>query len=158
MSQDYRLSPFWWTGMPPGVTSFLELLNQQRTGNPSIDHGGNPVDRRRLAAERAQLSSLRVPVRPIRFPDRSPDYWDAYGADCSYGGFLIRAVYDEQHPYRPPRVTLDPAPSNRHYYNDGRGVHLCYTKPEEWNPRFTMVTTFAVVFRFISDLHHGRAN
>lgn len=86
------------------------------------------------------------------------DRWDTYGARCTYGGFQVRVVYDHDHPHRPPRVTLDPAPSNRHYYNDGQGIHLCYTKPEEWNPRFTMATTFAVVFRFISDLHQGRAN
>lgn len=157
MSHKFPVFPSPWSGASSGSSSLLEYLGRQYLASPPPSVT-SAVDARRLASERAQLSSLRVPVRAFHFPDKPSDRWDAYGADCSYGGFLIRAAYDEAHPYRPPRVTLDPAPSNRHYYDDGRGIHLCYTKPEEWNPRFTMTTTFAVVFRFISDLRQGRAD
>ena len=95
---------------------------------------------------------------PVENDEAPEGSWGRYGVQGYHRGYSVGVLYDEDHPYRPPRVGLSPRPSSRHYYDDGNGWHLCYCKPEEWNSRYTLATTLAIVLRFIDEFSQGKVD
>lgn len=65
--------------------------------------------------------------------------------------------FERDHPYVPPRFTITPPPSSTHYYDDGRGMHLCYCLPSEWNPDWTIATALGIVCRFLAEEDRSRS-
>ena len=117
------------------------------------------VDLGRLQFEFDEVLSLyHGNFQPFQYEGVSASSWGAYGVQGNHRGFNVGVVYDQEHPYRPPRVGLSPRPSSRHYYDAGEGWHLCYCKPEEWSPRYTMATTLAIVLRFIDSYRQGKVD
>ena len=83
--------------------------------------------------------------------------WEDYGVVAHLRGRTIIGRFQATHPYAPPRFTIQPPPvSSRHYYNDGRGWHLCWCRAQEWNPDWTMATALGAVFRFLGLLDRGK--
>lgn len=75
--------------------------------------------------------------------------WSDYGVSVSVAGRRIVGRFSPDHPYRPPRFTIDPPLRSKHYYDDGKGMHLCFCRPEEWHPDWTMATALGIVYRFL---------
>lgn len=107
------------------------------------------VDERRLRFEEEQLRRVygeRIPL--VRFTDRL--CWEGLGVQFTVDGRLVQAHFAPDHPFSPPRVQVHPAPASRHYYDDGRGVHLCYVHPNEWQPSYTMAAVVGIVMVFLN--------
>ncbi|HSQ05209.1 MAG TPA: hypothetical protein VLN59_14285 [Burkholderiales bacterium] len=86
--------------------------------------------------------------------------WDSFGFAVPHNGFVITALFHEDHPYAPPNVFLSPAPSSRHYYvHAGEpAARLCWTANGEWQPRHTLSVAVAIAMRFINEYHAGRVD
>jgi hypothetical protein len=84
-----------------------------------------------------------------QFAGTSGWQWSDYGVVYHAASSRIIGRFQDEHPLVPPRFTIDPAPSSRHYYDDGRGLHLCYCRPEEWHPDWTIATALGIVLRFL---------
>lgn len=89
------------------------------------------------------------------------EQWSSFGFMVAHDGFVITALFHEDHPYEPPIVHLDPEPtSTRHYYTHrGDSVpRLCWTASGEWQPRHTLIVAVATAMRFINEYHAGRVD
>ena len=75
--------------------------------------------------------------------------WADYGVIANVDHRRIIGRFHADHPYRPPRFTIDPPVRSKHYYDDGHGMHLCFCRPEEWNPDWTIATALGIVYRFL---------
>ena len=88
-------------------------------------------------------------------PGAAPGHWESYGVVFTYDEFTITGKFDPSHPYKPPRFQISPEPQSIHYYDDGRGKHLCFCRPEEWQPGFMMATAVGEVIRFLTEYQQG---
>lgn len=107
------------------------------------------VDAQRLQREFAATHRLDPCARPVRFARTNGDAWDDFGIITAVRGRTVIGRFDRNHPYAPPRFTITPRPSSRHYYDDGRGDHLCWCGPDEYHPDWTIATGLGVVHRFL---------
>src|ERR1044071_234962 len=105
------------------------------------------IDLARVRFEQEQLRKVfKMPL--VRFAD--DESWPSFGVQFKVGGTLVQAHFAPDHPFSPPRVQLPPAPVSRHYYDDGRGLHLCYVHPNEWQPTYTMAVVVGIVMVFLN--------
>ena len=112
------------------------------------------MDVTRFRYEQEQLRTMfGLPL--VRFADA--DAWPSFGVQFPCGRFLVQAHFATDHPFSPPRVQVHPAPRSRHYYDDGRGLHLCYLHPNEWRPTYTMATVVGIVRVFLAKYDLGSA-
>ncbi len=113
-----------------------------------------PVDQDRLNRERRELKNVFGDrARSFRFSDTDASRWETYGADLTYGRYTIRATYPSDYPSRPHRITVNPPPQSRHYYDhDGSGPTLCWLYQTEWSPGWTLTTALMVATRFLRHL------
>jgi hypothetical protein len=74
-------------------------------------------------------------------------------------GYWITALFHREHPYKPPRVFLNPEPSSTHYYvHAGEGAaRLCFVTPGEWTTRYTLLVAIGCAMRFLNEYERGRA-
>jgi ubiquitin-protein ligase len=113
------------------------------------------IPERRLRYEKEQLHQLFAGrIRLVRFADDLA--WESFGVQFEEGRFLVQAHFAPDHPLSPPRVQVHPAPRSKHYYDDGRGVHLCYLHPNEWQPAYSLATVVAIVLVFLRQYEDGR--
>lgn len=110
--------------------------------------------------DRATVKSVfRGQARNIHLVGRPWDRWESYGADLPLANWFIRAFYPVDYPYHSPHVTLSPAPASRHYYDHheglGLGPTLCYLRPSEWSPQYTMATALWITIRFLNQFENG---
>jgi len=117
------------------------------------------VDLARLQREQLALRrTYAANVYPVLFRGRSGRSWDDYGVIAAVSRWVVTGRYDRNHPYAPPRFAIDPAPVSRHYYDDGRGLHLCWCGVREWNPDWTIATGLGAVHRFLGLLERGKVD
>ncbi|MDQ6891123.1 MAG: hypothetical protein M3167_00375 [Acidobacteriota bacterium] len=123
---------------------------------PSDDEAGGSLDPRRLRHEQEQLrTAFAGTITLAQFPGTNPSAWSSRGVVVSFAPFTITGRYEPEHPYKPPRFQIAPQPRSRHYYADRRGPHLCYTRPEQWQPHFTIATALGTVIRFLTEYQKG---
>jgi len=125
--------------------------------NPDASQSGQAwFDRVRFHEEVTQVRRAFGGNITLRLMPSAPTgRWDSYGVVFTYDHFTITGRFDSEHPFKPPRFQVTPAPESMHYYNDGRGLHLCYTRPAEWQPGFTMATAIGEVIRFLAEYEKG---
>lgn len=150
--------------MSPLLDSIATLLasdgesNAQR-GATARPGGSSTVDPARLQREQLVLRrTYRANVYPVLFLGRAGRSWDDYGVIAAVDRWVVIGRYDRNHPYKPPRFAIDPAPVSRHYYDDGRGLHLCWYGLQEWNPDWTIATGLGAVHRFLGLLDRGKVD
>ena len=112
------------------------------------------MDSRRLIFEMDQLRRLGYQV--VQF-DPLP-VWESFGVQFQTLGFFVQARFAADHPYSPPRFEIHPAPRSKHYYDDGKGLHLCFCHPNEWRPTYSLATAAAIVTVFLKEFREGKAD
>lgn len=114
------------------------------------------VDASRFRFEQEQLQKIFGScVGLVRFAD--VEAWPSFGVQFQRDRFLIQAHFAPDHPLSPPRVQVHPAPRSRHYYDDGKGLHLCYLHPNEWRPTYSMAAVIGIVLVFLNKYELGKA-
>jgi ubiquitin-protein ligase len=112
------------------------------------------LDFARFRFEQEQLRKLfGEDMRLVRFAE--VDAWPSFGVSFRCGRFLVQAHFAPDHPSSPPRVQVHPGLRSRHYYDDGRGLHLCYVHPNEWRPTYSMATVIGIVRVFLAKYELG---
>ena len=115
------------------------------------------MDEQRFVYEQEQLRKLfGYHIGLVRFADF--DAWECFGVQFPCGDFLVQAHFAIDHPHSPPRFQLHPSPVSRHYYDDGKGLHLCYVYPNEWRPSYALATAVAIVMVFINQYQQRKVD
>lgn len=116
------------------------------------------LDVRRLQREFATTHRLYPDMRPVQFCRGRVESWPDVGVITNILGRRVIGRFQRDHPYEPPRFTIDPRPSSRHYYDDGRGDHLCWCSLDQYNPDWTIATGLGAVHRFLGLLDRGKVD
>jgi hypothetical protein len=142
-----------------GRMAVLLSAAAESNSQPAATRSRETIDLARLQREQLVLRrTYRANVYPVLFRGRAGRSWDDYGVIAAIDRWVVTGRYDRNHPYAPPRFAIDPAPVSRHYYDDGRGLHLCWCGSQEWNPDWTIATGLGAVHRFLGLLDRGKVD